>query len=479
MVRRIRAFSNKYHNMGIIARATFWFMICSLIQKGLAFISTPIFSRLMSRSQFGQYTAYLSWLQLIQIITTIRLDYGVYNKGMSKYSDDRDGYASAMFGLTTILTTAVVAVYSLFWGKINEIIGLPTIVIIGMLLELYILPAISFWSLRERYEFHYQKVITATILLTVLNTGLGILGVLLVEEKGIARILSCVVAQLIVGIPVISLLLRNNRNIINVKYWKFAFLFNIPLIPHYFSTYAVEHSDKIMIQKMVGLEAEALYGIAYNIGGIIKIFTSALSNTLVPLQYQMLGNKEYKKLQDLLLKIMLIVAGSVCLLSSIGPDIVYIMGGKSYHEGIYVIPPVAASVYFSFGFTLYANIEFYLDRNKYAMYISFIGALVNLLLNYLAIPRFGFVAAAYTTLFSYGIYFVGHVIYVELIMKKQTYENCFKAIPLIALGVGSAICCYLIGLTYSYPIIRYSLVLIGIIIGCINSQKIIELLKKG
>ena len=90
----------KYKNLPVVARATGWFVICSLIQKGISFLTTPNFTRLMSTEQYGLFSVYTSWLQILTIISTIRLDYSVFNKGMSKYPEDRDGYASSMLGLT-------------------------------------------------------------------------------------------------------------------------------------------------------------------------------------------------------------------------------------------------------------------------------------------------------------------------------------------------------------------------------------------
>ena len=46
-------------------------------------------------------------------------------------------------------------------------------------------------------------------------------------------------------------------------YTKFAVLFNIPLIPHYFSEYILNQSDRIMIQKMCSLTDVAFYSVAW------------------------------------------------------------------------------------------------------------------------------------------------------------------------------------------------------------------------
>ena len=73
--------------------------------------------------------------------------------------------------------------------------------------------------------------------------------------------------------------LKKGKKLINVGFWKFALMFNLPLIPHYFSAYILEQSDRIMIQKLCGIEAVALYSVAYNAGAIIKIITNSLNRS--------------------------------------------------------------------------------------------------------------------------------------------------------------------------------------------------------
>ena len=52
--------TSKYRSLSIQARAAFWFTICSFLQKGISFITVPIFTRLMSTEEYGTYTVYLS-----------------------------------------------------------------------------------------------------------------------------------------------------------------------------------------------------------------------------------------------------------------------------------------------------------------------------------------------------------------------------------------------------------------------------------
>lgn len=476
-MKRNRLF-NAYSKMSVVSRATLWFMMCSFLQKGLSFITTPIFTRLLTQEQFGLYSVYNSWLQILIIISTFRLDYSVFNKGMSKYPEDRDGYTSAMLSLTTVITTVLFVIYLIFQKQINTVTELSTIIMCAMLVEVYTSAAVSFWALRERYEFRYKAVVLYTLLNAFLSSGLGIVAVLIFEDKGTARILSGVLVHAVGGVVIYYLIFKRGKKFLNLNYTKFAVLFNIPLMPHYFSTYMIEQADRIMIQKLVNFEAAALYSVAYTVGGLVKIFTAAITNTLIPLQYRLLEQKDYRSLNRNIIMVMLSVVALLAFIALVGPELILVLGGEEYMPALSVIPPVAASVYFSFLYTLLANIEFFFGKNKFAMKISILGAGVNIILNLLMIPAFGFAAAAYTTLISYAIYAVGHMIYVNRVLREQGTDDRISNKILAILSVLSTVGCILVGLLYDSRLIRAILGLAIVLIVIWKRNMLVGILKK-
>ena len=88
--------TSKYRSLSVQAKAALWFTICSFLQKGISFITVPIFTRLMSTEEYGTYTVYLSWLQILTIMTSLYLFNGVYDNAMAKYEKQRDEYTSCL-----------------------------------------------------------------------------------------------------------------------------------------------------------------------------------------------------------------------------------------------------------------------------------------------------------------------------------------------------------------------------------------------
>lgn len=86
----LRKIIDKYKKIPLPAKASLWFVFCSILQKGISFITVPIFTRIMSTAEYGIYSTYLSWYQMLLIFTSLNLYYGVFNNAMVKFQDRRD-----------------------------------------------------------------------------------------------------------------------------------------------------------------------------------------------------------------------------------------------------------------------------------------------------------------------------------------------------------------------------------------------------
>ena len=90
-------------------------------------------------------------------------------------------------------------------------------------------------------------------------------------------------------------------------------------------------------------------------------------------------------------------------------EIIAILGGENYAGGIKIVPIVSFSTLFNVLYIYVANVEFLYGKTYRIALITITAALLNIVLNALLIPIFGFTAAAYTTLVAYCIYAILHI----------------------------------------------------------------------
>lgn len=469
---------DKYKQIPAAAKASLWFAICSIIQKGISLITVPLFTRLLTTEQYGEFSVFQSWYQLISIFATLNLSAGVFFNGMTKYPNERNKYMSSMQGLSTVATLLLFCVYLPFREYINEFTGLSTLLMVTMFTEFLVAPALAFWTTRQRYEFKYIALVGVTIGVAVLSPALGLVAVNLTEEKGVARILSAALVNICIGLFFYVLNVVRGKKLFNKEYWLFALKFNIPLIPHYLSTIVLTHSNRIMIEKMFGETEVAIYSVAYSFSLIMNIVTQSINSSYVPWTYRKLKDGDTAPLKKYTTLLLLVIATISLIPVLVAPELMWIIAPPEYTEGVWVIPPLSTSVFFMFLYNLFANIEFYFEKTKFVMIASVLGAITNIGLNLLLMPTFGYLAAGYVTMVCYILFSFAHYLFMRKVCKdklkvKSVYnDKLILCISLVYLGCTALAMC-----VYNFIIVRYSILVIAFIVLIIKRDSVIKLIK--
>ncbi len=465
----IRRFLEQYKAMSTPVKASLWFVFCNLVQTGINVISTPIFTRLMSTDEYGVYNTFYSWRNILMIFTSLNLSYGVFNNAMVKYEDSRtrDEYVSSMEGLYGLITCGFFAFYWLTRNWCNEMLGMSTPVVVLLFIELLCYPALLFWSGRQRYEFKYKWLVIITILMSFTTVIVGIAAVYFSTHKDIARIAALVGVDAVFCGGLFVYQFVKGKKICIPKFWKYALAFNIPLVPHYLSEIVLANSDRIMISKIVGDTATANYSLAYSVATMLQLFMSAINASFLPWAYGCLKRKSYADIRKMGNILLILMSGLILMMMLFAPELIFIFAGSKYANAIFVIPPIALSVFFMLLYDFFSTIEFYYGKNIFVMVASVLSAALNVLLNWIFIPKFGYYAAGYTTLFCYMLYAVGHYCFYRVVSRKhmdgaRTYDEKW----MLVVGAAMLGLTLLVNIVYGYMWIRYAIaaVIIGIFI---------------
>ncbi len=467
-----------YKKLPIQVKASLWFLICSILQRGISVLTTPIFTRLLSTSEYGQYSVFNSWLSIVTIFVTFNLYYGVYTQGLIKYSDDRAVYSSSLEGLSTTLTAAGTVAYLLFHNFWNNLFSLTTVQMLAMLVIIWATAAYRFWAAEQRVELKYKRLVIVTLIISFAKPVLSLIFVINATDKVTARILGLALGELIGGIGLYCIQMKRGKRFFSGKYWKHALLFNLPLIPHYLSQTVLQSADRIMISSMVGSSEAGIYGLAYQISLIMTLFNNALSQTLSPWIYQKIKDRRARDIHRIAYASLGIIAAVNILLMALAPEVVAIFAPSSYYEAIWIIPPVAMSVFFMFSYDLFAKFAFYYERTKFIMVASIIGAIANIVLNYIFIPRFGYMAAGYTTLICYVIYAVGHYMFMNRVCKQDMNgERPYSTKIIVLLSCGFMALGFYFLITYNFMILRYSSLAVIVIVMILARKQIMRMVR--
>lgn len=438
------------------------YLFSTVFTRGLAIITTPIFTRIMTTDQVGIVNLYSSWYSMITVVSTLALTSGGFSIALREFEKERDQYVSSVLSLTSIVAIGLALVYSLsktFW---NDVTGLPTHLMLLLIFGLLVAPARDFWLSRQRFEYRYKLSGTVTVLSAIFASGLAVAAVLYANSIGYSDIASVRLFAnyfIIYGVAFIIWLsiFWQGRCFYSSKYWRFSLQLSLPLIGYSVASQILSVSDRMMISKMVGNSAVGVYGTLYTVSSLSLMVWMAINSSFEPYLYQNMENpkSKIKKLSMSMLGMYSLVA---ILLVYLAPEIVRILATDEYYKGIYIMPPVAGGVYFIAVSNLYSDILVYLKRTKIIMFSSAIAATLNVILNYIMIEAYGYMAAAYTTLLSYVVMAVLLSIWANREFKKHITEVDFvydnKLI--LAMSIMTLVISLFAISIYDYGIIRYT-----------------------
>lgn len=471
--------AKKYKSIPVPAKASFWFLICSFLQKGISAITTPIFTRLMTTAEYGQFSVFTSWQSILLIVVSLNLWGGVYMQGMVKFKEHRAEYSSSLQGLTLVLVLAWSTVYAAIHDIWNGLFSLSTVQMVCMLLMVWTSSSFCFWSSEQRVDFKYKGLVTVTIFVSLAKPILEIVLLTLSKDKVTARIVGVAIVELLIYPICFASQMRRGKKFFSKTFWKYAVAFNLPLLPHYLSMTILASSDRIMISNMCGEAQVGIYSLAYSVSNIMTLFNSALLSTLEPWIYSKIKEKRIEDIKRVAYPAFIFIAVVNIALIIFAPEIVAIFAPAEYKDAIWVIPPVAMSSFFSFCYTFFATFEFYYEKTKSIASATIAGAVANIILNYIFIQIFGYKAAGYTTLLCYILFALFHFLMMRKVCRiyldgRKAYdERILFAISGVFTSVG-----FLLLFTYNHMVVRYGFVLVGLVAILVFRKRIVAEFKQ-
>ena len=467
-------------NSSIEVKSATAYMFSSVFSRGLAIITVPIFTRIMSTEQMGVINLYNSWYSIGSVVATLALTSGGFVVAMKEYEEKRDQYQSSILSLTSIITFFLMIFYFLFYDLSNNIIGLPSSLMALMLIGFLVAPARDFWLARQRYEYKYKFPTIVTILGAILASLFSVIAVLMAKKLGtnntaIYRLFAnYFIIYGVAGIIWIHTFIKG-KTFYNKEYWKKSLALSLPLVGYNIAAQILNVSDKVMIAKMIGKSAVGIYGILFTVSSLSLMVWQAINSSFIPYLFRNMENK-VSKIKKVSVELLFLYSCVAILLTLLAPEIVWILAPKEYYEAIYIMPPVAAGIFFTSLSQLYSNICVYFKKTKYVMYPAIIAAIVNIVLNSLYIPLYGYIAAAYTTLFSYILWAGIQILFANYTSKrfgKLTWK-IYDDKKIIVLSIITIVISLSGLLLYHQMIIRYLFILLLGVFSIVYLKKILK-----
>lgn len=477
----IRAVILKYKFISKPVKAALWFVVCNFLLKGISFISGPIFTRVLPEVEYGTISLFYTYEQIILILCTWEIQIGSYQKGLFKYKNNVEGYTRNTLILVNLMTSILFAVLFIFHSWVYKLLGLNIECLVALYLYLMVRPAYDCWQQKKRMEYEYKLPVILILTYSILFVIIPLMSVIQISANANTKFISGLLTGTLFSIPFYFSAVLSKK-----KYGKGFFkeysLYNMrfqgPFVFHSLSFLVLAQADRIMIGMYSGEKDVAFYSVAYSIANTVMILQSSINQSLLPWMYHSLESEKYERIKSITKYILIFLGMLILMFLIIVPEGMRILFPGSYYDSLWCIPPISASVFFIFLYSLFVNYESYYEKTKYVSYVSIICALMNIVMNYFGIRWFGYIAGAYTTLISYILFAVGHYYFMNRVRKEINKEKRPFDMPMIFfLSISFLLACFLITYLYRYFLIRYVFLAIFLLLIFIMRNKVISLFK--
>ncbi len=359
---------------------------------------------------------------------------GSFSRFYWDYKDNRQELGELFSTITTFVgsISLIFTVIFLFFGR-----GLLTPILKGVPFDPYIKLGLllaffgvlsPFWTtlcqIRER-SLTYVIFTTASFLLI---TGLSIYFVVFLREGALGRLKGQLYGQIVFSVLAIVLLGRELVPRVSLQKLRAALKYGLPLVPHNLSGWIMSLLDRLVLGGYKGLASVGVYNIGYALGGVMGMVVMAFNLAYSPYFMKKLtvqgdaAKPTIARVATLWTAAMVFIAVGI---SAFSWEVVHVMTPVAYHDAWKVVPIITLAFLFQGMYFMSVAPLFY--NKKFTRYVpvgSLTGAGINVLGNFVLIPHYGMMGAAWTTAASFAVEFaIAHLLAKKAYLVPYQYAR--------------------------------------------------------
>ncbi len=401
-----------------LTKDTALYGISTMVGRFLNFLLVPFYTNIFPPADYGVVANLYALIALLNIIFLYGIDSAYLKYAASDDSTDKKKVFSSSF-LTLVITSMIFTGILLASGNyINKVFAVPEryanlLTLTGLILLFDALSALPFIYLRVARRA--AKFSTIKIINIVLSIILNVILILFLKFGIEAVFISNLVASIATFIILLPDIFSQLKIQIDKVVLKRLMKFGIPYLPGGIAAMFMSVIDRPIVEHLTNLTTLGIYNANYKLGIFMMLFVSMFQYAWQPFSLQYAKDKEAKELFSKVFTLFTI-AGSLILLflSLFITDIAtFSIHGKSligeaYWSGLSIVPIILAGYLFN-GFYINFSAAIYIKEKSSAVPLLMgVGAVTNVIVNFLLIPILNITGAALATLISYIVMAVGY-----------------------------------------------------------------------
>lgn len=400
------------------------YILATAIGQGMIFLGIIVFTRLMSKKDYGDYSTYYAYVSLLTVLIGANLYYALNNAYIDKAYRIKEFRKSVLVlsGCIAIPLTILLLLSSLFFK------GASSWAFLMAAFHSYGFFLVNYRMYSANMENDYRKKLWLLILPNTLQFFLSLLLILLLPHFSFAaRVAGSVAGVGLIGVIAFIEIIKCDGDLISLDDWRYALAISIPSIVMSLSYMLMQQCDKVMITKICGSEETAVYSVIYYLGFAMIAVNQAVSPVRQAWLYKRLNKHNLSGMKELQKSYLFVFAFLATAVMMFGKLAVKIIAPPAYWQFGYIVPFVVGASMMML-YTFYTDIILYYKKNTILSVAVLLSAVINVGLNALCIPKLGSIAACYTTVVSYlFLFFLTGIIAGRLIedVYSKAYFSAF------------------------------------------------------
>ena len=200
--------------------------------------------------------------------------------------------------------------------------------------------------------------------------------------------------------------------------------FCLPLVPSTIFWWITGVSDRYLVAAMVSDEENGLYAAAYKIPTLLTYVVTIFNDAWKLSAVSESEDKEkcaefYSQIYGYYIAVMFVGGGAIAVCSQLAAKILF---AESYFTAWIFIPVLSAATVFTALDTFLGSVYFTVKRTQMSLWTSLLGAAVNVVLNFIMIPKLGAMGASIATFASYFLVYIVRAATMGRFMRFKMYH---------------------------------------------------------
>jgi O-antigen/teichoic acid export membrane protein len=378
-----------------------------VVSQVVGFFLIPLYTRYLTPSDYGALEIFTATTSVLSVVFVLGLTTALFR---SYYLHEDEAKKKAAVSTAFLFLTATSAVLTLLLiglsGSFSTLLfhsGEYTFYFRIIFLTLFCNTGVAIGLAVFRAREEPTRYALVTVSQVVISIALNILFVI-VLHKGVLGILEAtLIAAAILYLSLIVTLIKRAGFSFSRDELKRMLAFGLPLVPAGLSAWILTLADRYFLQFLSTPEQLGLYSLGYKFGLVISgLLVAPFLTAWAPFAFSIFKEKTAKQVYSRAFTYFVLVAMLAALaLSVLSREVLAIMATPAFHDAYKVIPLIALSYVLYGCFQLLGVGLGLMAKTRYSALIVTVAAILNLGLNYLLIPDYGMMGAAWATLISY------------------------------------------------------------------------------